>query len=83
LVFFFFQFLLVLDTYFLIMGWDTEGPQNCGNKPRRAVGVGIRTLTEFQDLGRKEREGHPEVVGGECRVQEGMGHWQYFTLPLT
>lgn len=85
---FFSHFLLVLDTYFLIMGWDTDefekvALQNCGNKPCRVVGVGIRTRTEFQDLGRKAREGHPEVVGGECWVQEGMGHCQYFTLLLT
>lgn len=58
-------------------------PKTVAINPAELWGLGIRTLTEFQDLGRKEREGHPEVVGGECRVQEGMGHCQYFTLLLT
>lgn len=39
--------------------------RNGGSKTCRTVGVGTRTLTEFWDLGREEKEGHPEVVGGE------------------
>lgn len=44
--------------------FEKECPPNSGTNGCRAVGVGFRILTEFQDVGRKEREGHPEAVGG-------------------
>lgn len=45
--------------------FEKECPPNSGTKGYRAVGVGTRIPVEFQDVGRKERERHPEAVGGK------------------
>lgn len=64
---FFFQFLSVLDIHLLIMGCTGEFEKDSGQAIKPAELWGWHQVTEFQDIRRKEREGHPEVVGGKSQ----------------